>query len=639
MTHPKHDTAAVVVPFGVPSGRRGLGLGLAALVHGFARIRGEHVGLAQLFGKRNDEPDAPPGPVEAFIAPQAWRDLAGQGNAPSDVRIVLTGSFDPPDEASGHLRLMAFDPRDGAMRAQADVAIDGERAGQAVVEAVEKVWTGLGELGDLHTLRDLDWDALESVLRAERCALHDPQRGGPHDRLAAMLHLGRAIGDAPAAAYPAGRLAAIALDTALGPAADPKMAEAAIRAVTRASADAPDQPDLLEATAALHVRMGHLLECEATALAGLARDPSRSRLYALLSEARRTRGDLAGARRAVEDGLRRAPLDAPLGVELGMVLVASGDLVGAQAAWEGVLARDATHPAAFLNLAGLSAKRSDPLTAHALVDRALGARDAHPEVLRCALRLAHAAESEGLARAARIEALARALLAVAPEDAGALLALGQSMVATGDERGAIASFARVEAIAPRTAAAAEAQRSRLAVAEPLAWMEVESVLRAAREPASASALESLAARARRLATEHAAWPAWLALGAVERRRGMLEAARLALRTALEAAEGAADVHRELARVLVALGEGDGALRHAERAVSLGGESPRALATLAEALSSVGRRPEADAMRARALALAPDDPEVSGALPSPSSPAPERSSPLDRLKKLVAKVRG
>jgi tetratricopeptide (TPR) repeat protein len=645
MSPSKPETAAVVVPFGVPNDRRGLGLGLAALIHGFARIRGEHVALAQLYGKRTNEPDAPPGPVEAFIPPQAWRDLAGQGNAPGDVRIVLTGSFEPPDEAGGRFRLMAFDARDGVMRSQAEVHVDGERAGEAVVEAVEKVWAGVGEVGDLRSLRDLRWDALESVLRAERCALHDPTRGGPHDRLAAMLHLGRAIEDAPEARYPAGRLAVIALDAALGPAADPKLAEAAVRAVARAALDAPDQPDLLEATAALHVRMGLLLEGEATALAGIARDPERPRLYALLSEARRARGDLEGARRAVEDGLRRAPTDGPLGVELGMVLVAAGDLSGAERAWQAVLARDAAYPPAFVSLAGLASRRGDALAAEALVDLALSScvgraalgagspsREPQAEVLRCALRLAHAAESQSLARASRIEALSRALLALAPDDAGALLALALSLASTGDVRGAIASFARVESLAPRTPIAAEAQRARFATAEPLASLEVDSLLRAAQETGTASALEALSTRARRLAAEHPVWPAWLALGMVERRRGAFGSARDALSTALEAAEGCADVHRELARTLVALADPTGALHHAERAIALGGESPRALGSKAEALLASGRRAEGDAMLARAMALAPDDAEIAALGGTPRRPALS-PGPLDRLKGL------
>ena len=101
MTSPKIEPTAVVVPFGVPDERKGLGLGLAALVHGFARLHGESVALAQIFGKRQDQPDAAPGPVEAFIPPNAWRDLAGQGSAPADVKIVLTGSFEPPDGGGG----------------------------------------------------------------------------------------------------------------------------------------------------------------------------------------------------------------------------------------------------------------------------------------------------------------------------------------------------------------------------------------------------------------------------------------------------------------------------------------------------------------------------------------------------------
>jgi hypothetical protein len=39
---------AVVIPFGVPTEGRGLGLGLAALLHGFVQIDGRSVALAQL---------------------------------------------------------------------------------------------------------------------------------------------------------------------------------------------------------------------------------------------------------------------------------------------------------------------------------------------------------------------------------------------------------------------------------------------------------------------------------------------------------------------------------------------------------------------------------------------------------------
>src|SRR3954465_952995 len=97
MTVPATTPHAVVIPFGVPVEARGLGLGLAALLHGFAQIEGHSVALAQLFGRREGDPDsAAPAPVEAFVPPNAWRDLAGNGNAPSDVTVVLTGTFEPP---------------------------------------------------------------------------------------------------------------------------------------------------------------------------------------------------------------------------------------------------------------------------------------------------------------------------------------------------------------------------------------------------------------------------------------------------------------------------------------------------------------------------------------------------------------
>ena len=113
--------------------------------------------------------------------------------------------------------MLAFDSRDGRTCARVDAPIDDVRAGATLVGAFEQLWSGLGgEIGALQGLRELGWESLESVLRAERCALHDPSRGGPHDRLAAMLHFGRAIEDAPAARYPAERLAWIALETAQG---------------------------------------------------------------------------------------------------------------------------------------------------------------------------------------------------------------------------------------------------------------------------------------------------------------------------------------------------------------------------------------------------------------------------------------
>src|SRR5688500_5006960 len=263
---------AVVIPFGVPDDGRGLGLGLAALVHSFAQIDGESVALAQLLARRStpairdtnddDEEDdgeasedevraepLPPAPVEAFIPPHAWKDLLGNGNAP-DVSFVVTGAFEPPTDGRGLIQLLVFGAKDGRTHARVEALVDEKNAGQALIAALEEAWSqlpgNLGQLGTVRDIGDLSWEAPESVLRAERCALHDPLRGGPHDRLAAMVHLGRAIGDAPEARFPATRLAALALDVAVATPSDPKLADAALRALLRATEDAPDNADLVE---------------------------------------------------------------------------------------------------------------------------------------------------------------------------------------------------------------------------------------------------------------------------------------------------------------------------------------------------------------------------------------------------------
>jgi len=50
---------AVVIPFGVPSEGRGLGIGLAALVHACVHVEGGGVALAQLQSRKSEEQDLP----------------------------------------------------------------------------------------------------------------------------------------------------------------------------------------------------------------------------------------------------------------------------------------------------------------------------------------------------------------------------------------------------------------------------------------------------------------------------------------------------------------------------------------------------------------------------------------------------
>lgn len=666
----------MVIPFGVPDDGRGLGLGLAALVHSFAQIDGESVALAQLLARKStppppsrsdrdddDDDDAEdegdegeavgavdardhaleaasdePAPVEAFVPPRAWRDLTGSSADPNGVSYVVTGAFEPPTDGRGLIQLLVFEAKDGRTRAKVEAAVDGENAGRALLAALDELWSQLdvaSELGTVRDIGDLSWEALESVLRAERCALHDPLRGGPHDRLAAMVHLGRAIGDAPDARFPASRLAALALDVAAYASADPKLADAALRALVRATEDAPGNVDLVEAIAALTLRLGRHEEAELRAEEALAVDPSRARLYALLSEARRARGDLPGALSAIEDGLLHSTDDPLLNTERGIVLAERGNLVEAERAWRMVLDERPLYPPAFTNLASLVMERHDIVGAARLVDDALARGPAHPDVLKRAIQLSLAAEPEGIARAARVGKLAHALVERAPNDAWATLVLARALVQTGDKLAAARRFTAVEEMGPASALASEAQRARFALEEPKASTEIDAILRAAYQ-APIEDLETISSRARGLALAHGAWCGWFAVGIAERRLERWRAARDAFREALRLAPGCTPAHMEIVGAHAALGDPAAALEHARKACELDGETARTLAVLATALLAEGKREEAASAVERAIALDTTD-EANRALAERIRNG-ERPSTLMRLRETLARWR-
>ena len=651
MKSPMASPRAVVIPFGVPDDGRGLGLGLAALVHSFAQIDGESVALAQLLARKQppsdgDENDdalgavsqSEPSPVEAFVPPHAWRDLTGSSSAPPGVSFVVTGAFEPPTEGRGLIQLLAFDTKDGRTRARVEAAVDGESAGKTLIAAFEEIFAQLGgELGTVRDIHDLSWEALESVLRAERCALHDPLRGGPHDRLAAMVHLGRAIGDAPEGRFPATRLAALALDVAVGGTTDdPKLAEAAYRALVRATEDAPRNPDLLEALAALSLRLGDADAAETRARAALEIEPDRPRIYALLSEVRRSRGDLEGALAAIEDGLLRGAGDPLLNTERGIVLAERGKLEHAERAWRMVLDTKPLYPPAYTNLASLLMEKKDFVGAAQLVDDALRHGSAHPDVLRRAIQLSLAAEPEGIARASRVAALARALVDRAPGDAWARLVLARALALSGDKASAVKRLSEVEELAGATSFAAEAQRGKLALEDPQVSLEIDSVLRAAYQAAELD-LETIAARGRALATTHNAWHAWFAVGIAERRRERWRAARDAFAEAIRIAPGCTPAHMEIVAAYVALGDPEPALHHARRACELEGESARTLAVLATALLAAGKREEATTAIDHALELDATD-EANRALAERIRSGRTRTNTLTRLRDIFTRIR-
>jgi tetratricopeptide (TPR) repeat protein len=615
------SSRSIVIPFGVPDEGRGLGLGLAALVHAFVHVHGQSVAIAQLRsrGPKDGKPGDPSAPVEAFIPPAAWRDIAGRGDGPTHVSTVVTGSFDPPAYGSGAIRLLAFDPADGRTRASIDASVDGERAGAMLVAAFEDFGLRLGgHIGALSALHDLGWEPLESVLLAERCALHDPSRGGPHDPLAAMLHLGRAIGDAPEARYPVERLAAIALDAAGAQFLDAKLGAAALRALERATSDASVSVDLMEAHGALLLRLGDPHEAERRLNAAVAIAPSRPRLYAFLAQALRAQGNLDAALGVIDEAARVAGEDASLFVERGAILAAAGDFEGAASALGAVLKRDPVHPGAFGRAAALALRGRDTANAQWLIDAVLASPHASVDVLRGAVHLAFGTEAEGIARASRLRRLAERWLEGAPNDPAGLLVLARSLLVLGEPGGARARLDAIERCAPQSPAAAEALALRLGIDAPEVEAEVQSVLRAA-NAAAPDRLAAVAARARGLATAHGSWPAWLAAALAERRIAHWRGARRALEAALEIAPGAPRLHFELAGVLLELEDAPGAVIRALAAVRLDGPSPSGLRLLGRALAEDHRVDEAVDVTKRALTLQPEDAETRALLRRLQSP--------------------
>jgi tetratricopeptide (TPR) repeat protein len=281
-------------------------------------------------------------------------------------------------------------------------------------------------------------------------------------------------------------------------------------------------------------------------------------------------------------------------------------------------------------------ERRDAVAAARLVDDALARGPAHPDVLKRAIQLSLAAEPEGIARAARVGKLAHALVERLPNDAWASLVLARALAQMGDKLAAVRRLAHVEEIAPESSLAAEAQRARFALEEPQASLEIDAVLRAAYQ-APTEDLDTIAARARKLAMAHSAWAAYFAMGIAERRLERWRAARGAFGEAIRVSPGCTPAHLEVVAAFVALEDPESALAHAHRACDLDGPTARTLAVLATALLAGGHRDEALDAIDRSLALDATD-EANRALAERIRAGRPRTSPLTRLKDTFARWR-
>jgi Flp pilus assembly protein TadD len=355
----------------------------------------------------------------------------------------------------------------------------------------------------------------------------------------------------------------------------------------------------------------------------------------LLSEARRSQGDLEGALAVIEDGLLEDATDLLLNTERGIVLAERGQSEQAEQAWRMVLELRPLYPPAYTNLASLVMARKDAVAAAHLVDDALR-QPAHAEVLRRAIQLALASEPEGMHRASRVATLARALVERAPNDAWARLMLARALALTGDKAEALRRLSEVESLAGTSSFAAEAQRGRLALEDPQASLEIDSVLRAAYQ-AAIEDLDTIAARARTLANANHAWHAWFAIGIAERRRERWRAARDAFVQALRVAPGSTPAHLEIVAAHVALGDPEAALVHARRARELEGDSARSLAVMATALLAANKREEASAAIDRALELDATD-EANRALAERIRGGSTPPRTLTRLREIFTRFR-
>jgi tetratricopeptide (TPR) repeat protein len=650
---------AVVVPLGVPEDARGLGLGVAAMIHGLVRLGGENIALAQLFAKPDDSGNAPRS-IETYLPSENWQSLDLARQEPP-VELVLTGTFEPPTEGRGTFQLVAYDPHHASASSRVEHFIDDDDdAGSAFVLAITELMAGLPpsglaaiapELTALADIKGMSWSVLESVIHAERCLLADPARHGmPNNLPAAFSFLGRAVSELPSNNYLLGRLASAAIDVATHPATPDNLLDTALRAVTDALDDAPDALGLQEAQAVLYQRK-QMTDKAIEVLARMAKQTLPADQGARLTGFHCGLLRQAGRTAQAEDTLRAAkalyPEASVLHLEEGRSLLDAGNVEGAKAAWERVLARDEGHAfAAAMMLAELATKTKDASLAASVTDRLLAIAAQGQEVpvpiLRTALRIVQEFEPSGLSKSARIAKLCEHLVTANPLDVGAMLIAAKasadpkSQTADGIAE-ALRLLHQISTIAPESVFAAEAARGKLHLTEPEALEAIEQAVKDAQEE-MLSELPAIRERLRSLRTAHPLWLVEFGLGICEKRMQDTVAALASFERARKLAPGAVAVLIELTDLLLTqaakrpaaapdasaenTSPAEEALQHIEKACSEEPDTVECHAWRGKTLHALGRTADAVEALELGLRLAPDSQALHALLNEVKAPPPK-----------------
>lgn len=542
-----------VVPFEVPGARApGLGLGLAGLVHSSLRAEGTAFVIARAFAQPTAEPAAggafphEPRELEGLVSPEAWKTMSGRSNDLAQMRIdlLVTGRFEAPEEGSGQAELVAFVPASGDVVFHTESLFSDHDAGAGLVRILQELAATLGfDVGDLEQLATLGWEPLESALRAEAALAGSPSRTEEEGQLAALVHLSRALGDAPSSGYLATRLAALAEHVFWQ--RDPVMVATATRAL---AAHASDSYELGCAAAVGQAAAGDAERAAATLRALTRAQPALPRAHALLARLAREGGNAPGALAILDAAAAHLPEHHPLlDNERGIALLDEKRRDEAASVLFTLLDAGLLSRIGWLRLLELARSDGQEALAGRIVDRVLGDVNPSADALAQALELIAHAEPPGVARTERARELAMRVLRHERRRPELRVGVAHTLIELGDTELALEELRAVQRLAPTSAPAALAAELLLAIEDPAACESIRAALRAA-HAADAEQLAQIAERARWFSKKHDVWTAHLACAIAERRQGRIDAARAALDRGLATSPASPALLEERARL-------------------------------------------------------------------------------------------